>query len=142
MAYENNGKKFAVIVNRKHPLPVVLNAMAHAAFGMSGKGQDIGNLLDYSNGGTGFSAKIDEYPFIILEAKTSNQLQTLVSSVVDDEGIAYNVFTTSMIGTSATAQLEATREASGEALDFVVVVLFGPRENVERFTKKFSLFKG
>jgi len=49
MTYENNGKKFVAVINRKHPLPVILNALAHTAFGMSGKGAHVGHLLDYHN---------------------------------------------------------------------------------------------
>jgi hypothetical protein len=47
-----------------------------------------------------------------------------------------------MIGRSADAQITATQAAAGEGLDFVLVVLFGPREDVEPLTKRFSLFKG
>ncbi len=130
------------VVNRKHPLPVILNALAHAAFGMSGNGTHVGRLLDYPNHAIGFLAKVDESPFIILEAKNNSQLQTLVSAAMDSANLAYNVFTTSMIGRSADAQVAATQEAAGEQLDFVVVVLFGPREDVEPLTKRFSLFKG
>jgi hypothetical protein len=32
--------------------------------------------------------------------------------------------------------------ATDDSLDFVVVVVFGAREDVEPLTKKFSLFKG
>lgn len=142
MAYENNDRKFVAVLNRKHSLPVILNALAHAAFGMSGKGHHVGRLLDYPNHATGFLAKVDESPFIILDAKNSSQLQTLVSVASDAPNVAYNVFTTSMIGRSASAQMAATQAAVGEGLDFVVVVLFGPREDVEPLTKRFSLFKG
>jgi len=142
MAYENNEMKFVAVVNRKHSLATILNALAHTAFGLSGKGVNPEHLLDYSNSASGFLAKIDEYPFIILDAKNSNQLQTLVSSVMSNQRIAYNVFTTSMIGTCAEAQLKATREALNDGLDFVVVVLFGAREDVDPLTRKFSLTKG
>lgn len=94
-----------------------------------------------SNHATCFEAKIDEYPFIILESKNSNQLKTLTSNVVENRRIAHNVFTTSMIGASAQEQREATLNATDESLDFVVVALFGAREDVEPLTKKFSLFK-
>ncbi len=121
---------------------MILNALAHAAFGMSGKGTHIGRLLGYPNHATGILAKVDESPFISLDAKNSSQLQTLVSVAMNSAHLAYNVFTTSMIGRSADAQVAATQAAAGEGLDFVVVVLFGPREDVEPLTKRFSLFKG
>jgi len=141
MAYENNGKKFVAVINRQQPLPIILNALAHTAFGMSGKGAAVGNLLDYRNSATCFEAKIDEYPFIILEAKNSNQLKTLTANVVENRHIVYNVFTTSMIGASAQEQREATLTATDESLDFVVVAVFGAREDVEPLTKKFSVLR-
>lgn len=98
MTYENNDRKFVAVINRKHALPVVLNALAHAAFGMSGKGPHVGRLLDYPNHATGFLARVDESPFIILEAKNSDQLQMLAMAAKDRAHLAYNVFTTSMIG--------------------------------------------
>lgn len=141
MTYENNDRKFVAVINRKHTLPVVLNALAHAAFGLSGQGAHVGRLLDYPNHATGFLARVDESPFIILEAKNSDQLQMLAMAAMDRARLAYNVFTTSMIGRSADSQIASTRDAMGDELDFVVVVLFGLRENVEPLTKRFSLFK-
>ncbi|MBN3808535.1 DUF2000 family protein [Paraburkholderia sp. Ac-20347] len=142
MAYADNTSKFVAVINRRHATPVVLNALAHAAFGLSGIA-GVGNLLEYQNVACDFAAKIDESPFIILEAKNSNQLRVLLSNIKEESSasIAYNVFTTSMIGASAAAQMEATRTALDEALDFVVVVIFGAREGVEALTKRFSLFK-
>ncbi|MBT3066615.1 DUF2000 family protein [Rhodoferax sp. U11-2br] len=81
------------------------------------------------------------YPFIILDAKNSNQLQTLVADVIEKSSVSCNVFTTSMIGTSAETQIKETLEAVGEGLNFVVVVIFGSRADVEPLTKKFSLSK-
>lgn len=141
MTYENNDRKFVAVINRKHSLPVVLNALAHTAFGMSGKGPHVGRLLDYPNHATGFLARVDESPFIILEAKNNAQLQVLATAVMDRARLVYNVFTTSMIGSSVDSQLASTRDAIGDNLDFVVVVLFGLREDVEPLTKRFSLFK-
>src|SRR5258708_31891456 len=124
MAYENNDRKFLAVINRKHSLPVILNALAHAAFGISAFTAGRDRLLDYPNRATGFVARINEYPFIILEAKNSSQLKTLVGSVVGHESIALNAFTTSMLGPSAEAQIQSTLTADGDMLDFVLVTLF------------------
>lgn len=142
MSYLNNEKKFVIVVNRQHAIPTILNALAHAVQGMSGKKGGPGNLLDYRNTATGFEAKIDEYPFIVLEAKNSLQVQTAVTRAMNDANLSYNVFTTSMLASSAEAQLQATLDAVDENLDFVLAVLFGAREDVDPITKKFSLFKG
>lgn len=141
MAYDNNNRKFVAVINRKHTLPVVLNALAHAAIGISARTGGMDRLLDYPNQASGFAAKISEYPFIILEAKNGNQLKTLLGGVIDDGALAYNVFATSMIGTSAAGQIASTLTAHGDGLDLVVLVLFGEREKVESLTRKFSLLK-
>ncbi|MBU6439289.1 MAG: DUF2000 domain-containing protein [Betaproteobacteria bacterium] len=142
IAYENTDRKFVGIVNRKHALPTLMNALAHTAFGISGWGDPIGHLLDYQNESVGFSSKIDESPFIILEARHSNHLRALVSSVSGQAHLRCNAFTTSMIGRSASEQLSMTRTASADQLDFVAVVLYGPREHVEPLTRRFSLYRG
>src|SRR6218665_4218518 len=69
MAYENNEMKFVTVVNRKHSLASILNPLAHTAFGLSGKGVNPEQLLDYSNSASCFLAKIDLYLFIILHAQ-------------------------------------------------------------------------
>lgn len=142
MSYQNNEKKFVAVINRRHTLAVILNALAHAAYGMSGKGASLGNLLEYKNTATGFVAKIDEHPFIILEAKNSTQVQAVMARAMELPSLSYNVFTTSMLATSADAQLKATLDSTEESLDFVLAVLFGTREDLEPITKRFSLFRG
>lgn len=142
MSYQNNEKKFVAVINRRHELPIILNALAHVAYGMSGKGASVGNLLEYRNAATGFVAKIDEHPFIILEAKNSRQVQAVVARAMDLPSLSYNVFATSMLAASADAQLKATLDVAQEHLDFVLAVVFGTREDLEPITKRFSLFKG
>jgi hypothetical protein len=141
MAYENNRRKFAVIVNRSHPVPVVMNAVAHAAFGLAHKATTDGRALTYTNQATGFEARISEYPFIVLEAQNRSQLAQLLQKAREDKSISYNVFTTSMIGPSADAQISATAKADAESLDYVLVVLFGDRDRVDPLIKRFSLLK-
>jgi Protein of unknown function (DUF2000) len=141
MAYENNHRKFAVIVNRSHPVHVVMNAVAHTAFGLAHKVSTDGRVLAYTNQATGFEARISEYPFIVLESKNGSQLATLLEKAREDESISYNVFTTSMLGASADAQIIATARAPAESLDLVLLVLFGDRDRVDPLTKRFSLLK-
>jgi hypothetical protein len=141
MAYVNNDRKFVAVINRKQPLPIAMNALAHSSLGICGKLLDIDHLLDYPNESSGFLAKISEFPFIILEAKNGNQIKTLMESVKMDSTLFYNVFTTSMIGASAAEQIAATAVADGVGLEFVTIVLFGDREKIDPLTKKFSLLK-
>lgn len=142
MAYANNDRKFAVIVNRSHPVNVIMNAVAHAAFGLAHKAKTDGRALIYTNQVIGFDARISEFPFIVLETHNSGQLAGLLQRARADEGVSYNLFTTSMIGPSAEAQISTTAKAGPESLDYVLVMLFGDRERVDPLTKKFSLLKG
>jgi hypothetical protein len=141
MAYDNNSKKFVAVINRKQAPPVIMNALAHTALGIAAKVGEDKQVLDYPNEATGFLAKISEYPFIILEAKNGSQLRGLLGIAMDTPSISYNVFTTSMIGASASDQIQSTKSAGGDELDFVAVVLFGAKEEIEPLTRKFSLFK-
>lgn len=142
MAYLQNDKKFAAVLNRRHPLPRVLNGLCHATAGLAGQivGQEQADFLPYVNDTDAFDAFISRYPFIVLEAKNSNQLATLRKAAVES-GLPVNVFISAMIGCSAEEQIANTKVAAGNALDYMVVVLFGDAAIVDPLTKKFSLFK-
>ena len=119
-----------------------MNAVAHAAFGLAHKATIDGRALTYANPSADFDARISEFPFIVLETHNSGQLSGLLKRAQGTDGVDYNVFTTSMIGSSAEAQISATANASPESLDYVLVMLFGDRDRVDPLTKKYSLFKG
>jgi len=142
MPYADNDSKFVAVINTRHALPVVLNALAHSAYGLSGKPGAPDGLLDYANAATGFASKIHEFPFIVLECRSAAAMRQLLARCTAADGVVYNVFSTSMVGPSATEQREATAAAPADDLDLVVVVLFGAREKVDPLTKKFSLIKG
>jgi len=143
MPYLQNDKKFVAVLNRKHPLPRVLNGLCHATAGLAGKIVDRAQaeFIPYANDADAFEAFISRYPFIVLEAKNGNQLATLRKTAVAS-GLPVNVFISAMIGRSAEEQIIASKAATGEALDYMVVVLFGDAATVDPLTKKFSLFKG
>jgi hypothetical protein len=141
MQYENSEKKFVAVVNQSISTPVILNALAHVAYGLAKKQSVQSKPLEYKNCGAGFRSTIDQFPFIILKSRNNNQMKTLVSQVVEMTDINYNVFTTTMIGQSAQSQIEATEKSDPDALEYVVVLLFGEQRSVSAVTKKFSLLK-
>lgn len=143
MPYLQNDKKFVAVLNRRHPLPRVLNGLCHATAGLAGKivGQDQADFLPYANDADTFEAFISRYPFIVLEAKNGNQLATLRKAAAAS-GLPVNVFISAMIGRSAEEQIANTKAAAGDALDYMAVVLFGDATTVDPLTRKFSLFKG
>lgn len=52
-----------------------------------------------------------------------------------------NFFTTTMLGKSSEAQIQATKAASLEELEFVAIALYGDAETIAPVTKKFSVFR-
>jgi Protein of unknown function (DUF2000) len=142
MSYLQNDKKFVAVLNRKHPMPRLLNGVCHATAGLAGQlGCETPQYLEYINDADAFVAAISRYPFIVLEAKNGNQLATLRKAAADNS-IANNVFISAMVGQSAQQQMDNTKTAAGDGLDYMVVVLFGEATAIDPITKKFSLFKG
>lgn len=141
MQYLNNQSKFVVVINKKHSLPVVMNSITHISYGISKEIEDSSKILNYENVDLGLNAQISEFPFIILETNNSNQLLKLIQTAKGTDGVKLNFFSTSMLGYSAEDQINATKNASLEDLDFVSVILFGTKEIIEPLTKKYSLIK-
>ena len=140
MNYANNSKKFAAVLNGKVPIPRLLNALAHTTAGLATSlSRSAVQYLDYENASDGFRSSIAEAPFIILKAKNGNQLATLLGQA-KTAGIPHNTFISAMIGSSAEEQLKQTHNASGDDLEYWVVVIFGDAEAINPLTKKFSLF--
>lgn len=143
MAYQDNHKKFVAVLNRKHPLPRLLNAVTHATIGMAPRiNHADAEFMSYPNDQDGWDATLTRFPFIILEAKNSDHLAAVIKTA-REQGIAHNIFTSSMIeGGTADEQVINTKAAAGETLDYMAITLFGTADEINPLTKKFSLFKG
>ncbi|MBV6509622.1 MAG: hypothetical protein JJLCMIEE_02717 [Acidimicrobiales bacterium] len=137
--YEDNSRKFAVILNRKHPTGLLLNALGHLSVGIAADlGSEEADLLDYENGAAELTARISRWPVIVLSAKNGNQVRTAYEAALAAD-LAANVFVTAMLGDSAEAQQRQTAEASPDHLDFVGAALFGSADELAPITKRFSL---
>jgi hypothetical protein len=146
MSYEDNQSKTLVVTNPKIEIPKLINAIGHATIGLASKASSIESFqflkYDFSPTAEWASASaISLFPYIVLEAKNNNQLKTLHRSV-SEAGILHNVFTESMLGTSATEQMQQTLTANPDDLIYFCIVLFGTAEELTPLTRKFSLFKG
>jgi hypothetical protein len=84
-------------------------------------------------------ATISLYPFIILKAKNSNQLKTVHESA-SHQGMLHNIFTESMLGNSASEQVNATKNTKSDDLNYFGITLFGDSQKLTELTRKFSLF--
>lgn len=139
--YLDNDWKFVAVLNRRHSLPVLMNALGHLATGLATLLRPgAGDFIQYDCPGGGFASSISRYPFIVLRSDNSSQLRN-VQVGANGAGLVCNVFVTAMIGDSAESQVEATRSSSEAQLDYIAVALFGKVDEIGPLTKKFSLFK-
>ncbi|MDN0087252.1 DUF2000 family protein [Yersinia nurmii] len=137
--YNDNEKKFYVILNRTCETPTLLNAACHLTAGIT-------DLIDerefhhYPSAIEGISANMSHYPMVILQAKNSSQLSNLILKC-QEQGVLYNFFTTTMLSHSAEQQISDTANTNFEKLDFVAVALYGDAEMLKPLTKKFSVYR-
>ncbi|EKK5269264.1 DUF2000 domain-containing protein [Cronobacter dublinensis] len=137
--FEDNQKKLYIIVNRNMDASVLMNATGHLAAGIMQKAEE-GVFHDYPNDATGLTAYLSHYPVVILQAKNSNQLHSAILKC-KDAGLVYNFFTSTMLGQSTEQQIEATKNAAPEALEFIAIAVFGDTDVMQPITKKFSVYK-
>jgi Protein of unknown function (DUF2000) len=141
MGYSDNALKFTAVLNKKHDVPVLMNALAHLASGLGGTvPAEEADFLEYHCPAGGFVSMLSRYPYIVLAAKNGNQIRTLREDL-QAAGIRHNVFVNAMLGSSAAKQVAATKNAELADLDFIAITFFGPAEVTDPLTKKFSLFR-
>lgn len=141
--YADNQYKFIAVINPKIEMPKLLNSLGHITAGLVAKCTDLEDMqfLKYEFEATWATPSlISLYPFIILSAKTNNQLKTL-HQAANEAGILHNVFTDSMLGASSVEQIQNTQNTKTDELIYFSVVLFGPAAHLATLTRKFSLFK-
>ena len=140
--YQDNHRKFVVLMNQKQPLGRLINAATHIALGLSAKpGTPLEQMdfLLYQNSENDLNACLSHFPVIVLKAKNGNQLRT-VRQAAQAAGISCNTFVHTMLGTSADDQLQKTKNAHEMELDYLALILFGASSDLDPLTRKFSLF--
>jgi len=138
---DENSKRFVVVLNSKIETGKLMNALGHLTAGLVGNivNKDEACFLDYADKNGNLHAQISHFPFIILKADNSSQLNNLRRQLKEKEIVFYDFTDTMTIGTSKD-QIEATRGKSEEELEYYGVCLFAQTEEIKEFTKKFSLF--
>ena len=143
--YSDNSYKFVAVLNGKYELPRLVNASLHITAGLiSGASTELKELMqfeEYRDATDQLRACVSHYPFIILQAKNGNQLKTL-SAAARQAGLTCADFADTMLGSSAEAQLDATRRGDDSTFDLLAVCLFGSADQLDLLTRKFSLFRG
>ena len=140
MLYRDNSFKFVAVLNRKVPLPQLMNALGHMTAGLTSQcdSHDLA-FLRYQDGDGSVHPNISRYPFIVLSAKNGNQIRTLRYAAIQ-QGIHFSDFVDTMLGSSAEDQLQKTRSTKEMNLEYFGICLFGSAAKLDELTRKFSLF--
>jgi len=140
--YTDNDKKFLAVLNKKIELPKLMNALGHMSVGLTSlcENNEEMQFLQYKDSSATIHPAISKFPYIILSADNSNQIRTLRLAAIE-QGILYNDFTSSMLGTSADDQLRKTGDTKEIDLEYFGICLFGSAEQLQPLTKKFSVFR-
>ncbi len=132
--------KLVAVLNKEIASGVALNALAHMTLGLGAKvGADLLHLDIYKEKSTIEYPNISQMPFIILRAK-SGEIRKLVQQV-REKNFSYGAFVHTMTGGTYIEQLENTAKHTEEELTFYGCVAFGPLDELNLMTKKFSLWR-
>lgn len=131
--------KFVAVLNKKIETGKVMNALAHMTIGLAKSYQnyDMG-VINYKDkdGGTHLASK---FPYIILKAKNSNQIRTLRNALVE-QNIPFASFTNAMTVGSWEEQVERSKTTPEAELEYYGICMFGKKDELDKLTKKFSLW--
>jgi hypothetical protein len=135
--------RIVIVLNEKIEAGRLINAASHLALGFGASAseatRDALNLQDYRDGDGRSHANISGLALVVLKANGS-QLRTLKTRS-DEAGLATWDFLETMTGGTYIEQLERTKILPSEALEYLGILLFGTRTQLNPLTKKFSLFK-
>lgn len=134
--------KFVAVLNKKIPVGVLMNAVAHMAAGLTAGYPDISEMRfdSYVDKDGNDHKSISDHPFVILAADNSNQIRTLRKDLIVAK-IHFVDFTNTMtVGTYA-EQKERTKNTPEAELEYFGICMFGDKDDVRELTKKFSLWK-
>jgi len=134
-------KKIAVVVNEKVETGKVAMAMAHAMLGFGAgviKKEDV-QLITYNDADGGIHANISAMPIVVLKAN-SNKIRGLRKLAIENN-VQFVDFTESMSIGTYEEELALTKTIKEEALNYWAIIIFGKKELVTEWTKKFSLYR-
>ena len=140
MLSDENKKRFIVILNKKIETWKLFNALAHMTAGFWVGKSDNFEFVQYFWENTELFWSISNYPFIVLKADNGNQIRTVKNECVK-RNISFSIFTDTMRVGTTQEQLELTKNTRDEDLEYFWIIFFGETQELQEFTKKYSLFK-
>lgn len=139
---DDSEMRFIAVLNKKVEKGKLMNALGHMSAGLAGgygKSDDM-DFLRYEDKDETIHPNISHYPFIVLKADNSNKIRTLRKEAIK-HGFLYTDFVDTMTVGTSKKQVQATKDAEEENLEYFGICLFGKTEELSRLTKKFSLFQ-
>ncbi|MDD5337772.1 MAG: DUF2000 domain-containing protein [Candidatus ainarchaeum sp.] len=135
-------KRLVAVLNEKIEAGKVMNALAHMSLGLGGSVPDREELklMNYRDAGGNDHANISARPFIILQARNSNQIRILRNAAIQNN-IRFVDFTNTMTEGTYEDQIKRSGETKEEDLEYWGMVVFGDEAIVSELTRKFSLWK-
>ncbi len=135
-------RRFVLVVNEKESNPgKLMNALGHVMAGLVGhaaKDTDF-CFVEYIDGDGVVHPSISHYPVIALKAKNSNQIKK-VREEAQAKNIPFTDFLSTMSIGKTQEQLDATKNAKGDDVEYLGLALFGDTEELREITKKLSLY--
>ena len=134
--------KFVAVLNKKIPVPNLMNALGHMSAGLSASYSNIPEMRfdSYYDHDGGNHKSISDNPFIILAADNSNKIRTLRNLLIE-KNIHFVDFTSTMTVGTYLEQQERTKKTSELELEYYGICLFGEINQINELTRKFSLWR-
>lgn len=134
--------KFVAVLNKKIPVNLLMNALGHMAAGLSASFSNVAEMRfdSYIDKDGGNHKSISDNPFIILAADNSNKIRTF-RNILIEKGIHFVDFTSTMTVGTYLEQQQRTKETPELELEYYGICLFGPIEQINELTRKFSLWR-
>lgn len=134
--------KFVAVLNKKIPVPNLMNALGHMTAGLSASYTNLPEMRfdNYFDKDGNNHKSISDNPFIILSADNSNKIKTLRTTLIE-RGIHFVDFTSTMTVGTFLEQQQRTKETPELGLEYYGICLFGPIDQINELTRKFSLWR-
>lgn len=139
----NQTFKFVVVVNKKLEPGVAMNATAHLCLSLMAQAgneqRKIMHFIDYIDADNAVYPSISGLSLIVLRGKEGHMKKFIAAAKEKD--MITSAFIKTMTGDTYKEQLEQTKATETEDIVYYGVAAFGPKEEMDTMTKKFSLYQ-
>ena len=132
--------KFVVVLNKRHEASELLSALGHVAVGLGGSMPSDADpsLVTYVDADGTEYPNISDWPFIVLRGKGGQM--AMFRDRLGELGLPAVAYLHTMRTGGSKAQQERTRQTAAEDIEVLAVATFGPRDQIDPLTKRFSVW--